>query len=560
MTDQLDRLKTALADRYAIEREIGRGGMATVYLAEDSKHRRPVAIKVLDPELAHALGAGRFLREVEVTAKLTHPHILTLIDSGEADGFLYYVMPYIEGETLRERMSREGQLPLDDALQVTRDVAAALSCAHSHGVIHRDVKPENILLSAGEAVVADFGIARAISEAGGEHLTETGISIGTPAYMSPEQATADHQLDGRSDIYSLGCVLYEMLVGEPPHTGPTAQALLAKKLSEPTPRVSLVREMVPEAIDLALVRAMAKAPADRFATAERFVEALTSEQVDRTAPPTRAARRATVAVLITIATVALVVIVALLAWPRSQQPARPPRLVVLPFENLGPPEDEYFADGMTDAITARIANMAGLQVISRASAVQYKNTDKTPMQIGEELGVGYLLEGTVQRERPGDPTSRVRIFPKLIDVSTDAHLWAGTFDENMTELFRVQSGIAEQVASVLEVRILGVERQAVVARPTASQEAYDAYLHTREPGLGDVLPRASGGTRLRLCPRVRSVVSCLRGAERHLRRLGRMDPEGTCGSRASARVGFGVGRGLRRARRCTVVRTVWIPP
>jgi len=473
MTDQLDRLKTALADRYAIEREIGRGGMATVYLAEDLKHHRPVAIKVLDPELARALGAERFLREVEVTAKLTHPHILTLIDSGEADGFLYYVMPYIEGETLRERMSREGQLPLDDALQITRDVAAALSCAHSHDVIHRDIKPENILLSAGEAVVADFGIARAIREAGGEHLTDTGISIGTPAYMSPEQATGDQMLDGRSDVYSLGCVLYEMLAGEPPYGGPSAQAVLAKKLSEATPHVSLVREMVPEAVDQAVVRALAKAPADRFATAERFVEALTSEQVNRTARATRPAHRATVSVLIAVVVVA---IVALVAWPRGAQPGGPPRLVVLPFQNLGPPEDEYFADGMTDAITARIANMAGLQIISRTSAVQYKNTTKTPGQIGRELRVGYILEGTVHRERPGDPTSRVRILPRLIDVSEDAHVWAGTFDENLTEVFQVQSDIAEQVASALEVAVLGVERQAVAARPTANQEAYDAYL------------------------------------------------------------------------------------
>jgi tetratricopeptide (TPR) repeat protein len=274
MTDLLDRLKTALSDRYAIERELGRGGMATVYLAEDLKHHRSVALKVLRPELAAALGPERFLREVEVTAKLTHPHILTLIDSGEADGSLYYVMPYIEGETLRARISREGQLPLDDALQITREVAAALSYAHSHDVIHRDIKPENVLLSAGEAVVADFGIARAITEAGGEHLTETGISIGTPAYMSPEQASSEQRLDGRSDVYSLGCVLYEMLAGEPPYTGPTAQAIVAKKLSDAVPRVSVVRERVPSSVEAAIDQALAKAPAHRLATAQQFVDAL----------------------------------------------------------------------------------------------------------------------------------------------------------------------------------------------------------------------------------------------------------------------------------------------
>ncbi len=475
MTDVLDRLRKALADRYAIERELGRGGMATVYLAEDLKHHRHVAIKVLDPELARALGSDRFLREVEVTANLNHPHILPLHDSGEAGGFLFYVMPYVEGETLRDRMSREGQLPLEDALEVTREVAAALSYAHSHDVIHRDIKPENILLSAGEAVVADFGIARAITEAGGDHLTDTGISIGTPAYMSPEQASGEQQLDGRSDIYSLGCVLYEMLAGEPPYTGPTAQAVLAKKLSEVTPRVSVVREMMPESLDRAVVKALAKAPADRFTTAAQLAEALSVKQMSRPAP-THGGRKAIMSALASIGVVAVVVVVALIAWPRDLPPEGPPRLVVLPFENLGAQEDEYFADGMTEAIRARIANMAGLQVISRTSAVQYKSTTKTPEQIGDELSVGYILDGTVQRERPGDPTSRVRIIPQLIDVSDDASVWARTFDENMTELFQVQSDIAEQVANALEVTVLGVEREAMLARPTDNQEAYDAYL------------------------------------------------------------------------------------
>jgi len=475
MADLLDRLRKALADRYTIEREIGSGGMATVYLAEDLKHRRNVAIKVLRPELAAALGPERFLREVDVTANLNHPHILPLHDSGEADGFLFYVMPYVEGETLRDRMSREGQCPLDDALQITREVAAALSYAHSHDVIHRDIKPENILLSAGEAVVADFGIARAITEAGGDHLTDTGISIGTPAYMSPEQASGEQQLDGRSDIYSLGCVLYEMLAGEPPYTGPTAQAVMAKKLSEVTPRVSVVREMVPESVDRVVVKALAKSPADRFVTAAQLAEALSAEQLSHPAP-TRGGNKTIVSALVSIGVVAVVAVVALVALPWGSQPEGLPRLVVLPFENLGAQEDEYFADGMTEAIRARIANMSGLQVISRASAAQYKNSTKTPEQIGDELSVGYILDGTVQRERPGDPTSRVRIIPQLVDVSDDASVWARTFDENITELFRVQSDIAEQVASALEVTVLGVEKEAMSARPTDNQEAYDAYL------------------------------------------------------------------------------------
>src|SRR5919109_5656336 len=249
LTDLLARLQAALADRYTIECELGRGGMATVYLAQDRKHHRPVAIKVLKPELAAALGPQRFLREIEIAAGLTHPHILPLHDSGEADGFLYYVMPYIEGESLRDRLNREKQLPLDDATRIAREVASALAYAHSRGVVHRDIKPENILLVAGQAVVSDFGIARGISAAGGERLTATGVSVGTPVYMSPEQAAGGEPLDGRSDIYSLGCVLYEMLAGEPPFTGPTAESVLHQHLPADPPRVSTIRGAVPAPLE-----------------------------------------------------------------------------------------------------------------------------------------------------------------------------------------------------------------------------------------------------------------------------------------------------------------------
>src|SRR2546422_6448799 len=248
--------------------------MATVYLARDVKHDRPVALKVLRPELAAVLGAERFLREIRLTAQLQHPHILTLIDSGEADGFLYYVMPYVEGESLRQRLEREGQLPLDEALRIARAIASALDFAHARGVIHRDIKPENIMLHQGEPMVADFGIALAVSSAGRDRLTETGLSLGTPAYMGPEQASAEPGLDGRSDQYSLASVLYEMLAGEPPYTGPTAQAIIAKRLTEPIPHISTVRHVSP-AVESAVSKALAKAPADRFATAGAFVRALT---------------------------------------------------------------------------------------------------------------------------------------------------------------------------------------------------------------------------------------------------------------------------------------------
>jgi len=291
VTDLLTHVQAALAGRYAIERELGRGGMATVYLAQDLKHRRPVAIKVLAPELAAALGRERFLREIETAARLSHPHILPLHDSGEADGLLYYVMPYVAGESLRDRLNREKQLPIEDAVTIAGAVANALSYAHSHDVVHRDVKPENILLSDGEAIVADFGIAGAIDAAGGGKFTRTGIVLGTPAYMSPEQGAGERALDGRSDVYSLGCVLYEMLAGEPPFTGPTGQAVIAKRFTDPVPSARRLRETVPLPVDQAITKALARAPADRFATPHQFAEALRASaeaRRDAVAAPTAA--------------------------------------------------------------------------------------------------------------------------------------------------------------------------------------------------------------------------------------------------------------------------------
>jgi serine/threonine-protein kinase len=280
MTD-IDRLTTALSDRYRIEHELGAGGMATVYLAHDLKHDRKVAVKVLRPELAVALGPDRFLREIKVTAQLNHPHILTLIDSGQADGFLYYVMPYVEGESLRERLRRDKRIPIDEALGLTAQIASALEHAHRQNIVHRDIKPENILIHEGEAVVADFGIALAVSAAGGGRLTETGLALGTPEYMSPEQASGETRLDGRSDVYSLGCVLYEMVGGEPPFGGSMAQEIIGKQISAPVPSVRRLHHATPVSVDEALMKALAKAPGERFAHATEFVEAL---QVRRALP------------------------------------------------------------------------------------------------------------------------------------------------------------------------------------------------------------------------------------------------------------------------------------
>jgi Tol biopolymer transport system component len=279
-----ERLQAALADRYTIERELGTGGMATVYLAHDPRHNRKVAIKVLHPELAAIIGAERFLKEIEVTANLQHPHILPLFDSGEADGFLYYVMPCVEGESLQEKLAREKQLSIEESIEIADAVAKALDYAHRRDVIHRDIKPANILLHEGQPVVTDFGIALAVSAAGGRRLTETGLSLGTPEYMSPEQAAGERAIDARSDLYSLGCVVYEMLLGEPPHTGPTAQSIIAKVITDEPRRITKLRKTVPGHVEYAVHRALAKLPADRFATASEFAEALTDRSAAKTWP------------------------------------------------------------------------------------------------------------------------------------------------------------------------------------------------------------------------------------------------------------------------------------
>ena len=323
----LDQLKLDLGDRYAIERELGSGAMATVYLAHDRKHHRDVAVKVLRPELSALLGTERFLNEIDVIAHLQHPHILPLFDSGAAGGLLYYVTPRIEGESLRERLRRERQLPIDEALQITREVAGALDYAHRHGVIHRDVKPGNILLQDGQALVADFGIALAVSAAGGDRLTATGLSLGTLGYMSPEQATGERILDARSDIFSLGAVLYEMLAGEPPHVGATTNAVLTKTVMDPPRPVSHIRETVPPHIEAALSKALAKLPADRFRSAAEFSRAFLERAAERTPdrPPGRAFERLRLRrtgwLLVAIAGWMTAAVVAVFAWSTSDRAA-----------------------------------------------------------------------------------------------------------------------------------------------------------------------------------------------------------------------------------------------
>ncbi len=457
MVELLERLSGALAARYRIQRELGQGGMARVFLAHDLKYERAVAVKVLRPELAAEVGPARFLREIQIAARLHHPHILPLYDSDQTDGLVYYVMPYIEGETLRHRLTRERQLPVGDALRIAREVADALSYAHSCNVVHRDIKPANILLDAGHALVADFGIARAM----GAGESSTGHIVGTPTYMSPEQVEGLEHLDGRSDIYSLGGVLFEMLVGEPPFRGSTVMAVIANRLSGPVPSPRAFRELVPEAVDAAVRKAMATLPADRYTSAAQFAEALGTP--------------ATVDIAVGAAQAMVKEVVAAKS------------VAVLPFENMSTdPENEYFSDGITDDIIAQLSKISALKVISRTSSMQYKKTTKKITSIAQELGVGAILEGSVRKAG-----QRVRIVVHLVEPGSEKHLWGDTFDRQLTDIFEVQSEVAQQITGALSLALSPEEKQRVEKKATSDADAYNLYLlglfHANKWAEADVL-------------------------------------------------------------------------
>ncbi len=439
MPDDSMTLPTSIAGNYEIEREIGRGGMAVVYKAHDARHNRTVALKALNQDVAAALGKERFLFEIHTAARLNHPHIVALYDSGEFDGHLYYVMPFIEGPTLRDYITRRGRLPADEALKLAAQIAGALDYAHRLDIVHRDIKPENVMIHEGEALVTDFGIAKALSSAGSATLTHTGIALGTPAYMSPEQAAGQRDLDGRSDQYSFACVVYEMLSGEPPFAADSAQALIAKRFTHKPVSVRTTVPSISDTVASAISRALSLEAGDRFHSMSEFGTALSAKQ-------------------------------------KSSSESAKPSVAVLPFSNMSAdPENEFFSDGVTEEIIIALSKIEALEVVSRRSAFAYKGKDRDMRDIGRELGVRHLLAGSVRRSG-----SRLRVSAELVDVETGYHLWSERFDREMADIFAIQDEIAHNIVTALRVVLTEKEQAAVKTPRTRSVRAYEYYLRGRQ--------------------------------------------------------------------------------
>ncbi len=444
MADLLQQFTFAIADRYAVQRELGAGGAATVYLARDLKHDRDVALKVLRPDLS--VIRDRFTREITLVANLRHPHILPLHDSGEAAGLLFYVMPYVKGETIGDRLERDGRMAPTDAIRIAREVAGALDYAHRRGVIHRDIKPANILIEEGHAIVADFGVALTVEHREHDKITQPGLAVGTPAYMSPEQVSADSDLDARSDIYSLGCVLHEMLTGQPPFDGRSLRAIMAKRLTTTPPAVSSIRNDIPSGLDAVIQTSLAIKPEDRFATAAALEDALAAVEAGEP----------------TVGT--------------DHSAGRPRSIAVLPFVNMSTDsENEFFSDGVTEDIINALTKIPGLRVAARTSAFAFKGKGEDVRTIGRQLNVATVLEGSVRRA-----ANRIRITAQLISVDDGYHIWSDQYDRELDDVFAVQDELSCSIVEMLkgELGVTG-ETRTLVKPPTKNMVAYDLYLKGR---------------------------------------------------------------------------------
>ena len=439
MQEVHNSLAEALVDRYRIDREIGRGAMATVYLARDLRHDREVALKTLSTELSSTLAADRFLAEIRIASRLSHPNVVPLYDSGSAGGLLWYTMPFIAGESLRSKLARDGRLPVREAAEIGRELADALDYAHRQGVVHRDIKPENVLLHQGHAVLADFGVARALTESANQRLTLTGMSIGTPAYMSPEQAAGETNLDGRSDVYSLGCVVYELLAGSPPFSGESAASVIARRFSVAAPSLRTQRSEISETLERVVAGAMTLEPELRFQTAGAFAEAL-GDSID------------------------------------SQREVTQRSIAVLPFANLSPdPDNEYFSDGLTGEVIADLSRIRALRVVSRTTSMRFKGTTDSMRTVGRRLDVRYILEGSVRKSG-----SNLRITAQLVDATTDSQLWGQKYSGTLDDVFDLQERVARSIVNALDVKLSSEEERKLGDRPISDATAFDLSLRARK--------------------------------------------------------------------------------
>jgi serine/threonine-protein kinase len=496
MTDLRDQLQATLGNAYILERELGGGGMSRVFIAEDTSLGRKVVVKVLPPDLAATVNVERFRREIQLAAKLQHPHIVPVLSAGISDGLPYYTMPFIEGESLRARLARSGELPVQDTARILRDVLSALSYAHEHGVVHRDIKPDNVLLTGNHAVVADFGVAKALSASTnpGSSLTSLGVALGTPAYMSPEQAAADPSTDHRADLYGVGAMAYEMLTGQQVFSARSPQAMLAAHATQKPEPIDARRPSVPRELSSLIMRALEKHAADRPQSAAEMLAELeaavtpsgaTTPHLGAIAPRAKSSERRGMFMAMGAAILLAVLASSTAYWRgyRTSSGATPavvadttPSLAVLPFDNLGKSDDEYFAQGMTDEISSKLGTLSGLTVIGRQSSKGYANTTKPAQQIGKELGATYLLTGTVRWDRSRAGHNLVKITPVLLRANSGAQIWSEPYQGEATGVFDIQAKVAESVAQAMRLNLSNTDRQALASRPTSNPEAYDYYL------------------------------------------------------------------------------------